>query len=41
VRASVITDDEFAVVRRAYERFMETPDAFVLMLGLMAVGRKR
>jgi ubiquinone/menaquinone biosynthesis C-methylase UbiE len=40
VRAGAISGDEFAIVQRAYERFMDTPDAYVLMVGLAALGRK-
>ena len=40
VRAGVITDGEFGTVRDAYERFMDSPDAYVMMIGLMALAQK-
>ena len=36
----VISPQEMTVVRSAYQRFLQAPDAFVLMLGFIGSGRK-
>ena len=40
VAEGLITLTEFAAVRAAYERFLASPDAYIMMLGFIACGEK-
>jgi ubiquinone/menaquinone biosynthesis C-methylase UbiE len=40
VRTGFITPEEHAQVQAAYRRFLSTPDAYVLMVGLVACGER-
>jgi ubiquinone/menaquinone biosynthesis C-methylase UbiE len=40
LKAGLISPSEFALVNTAYQQFLDNPEAYILMVGLMAHGRK-